>query len=44
MKKNEYDAAEVVYLGQSRSVVQGGKTWAGLDSTAMEPFDRHYEE
>ena len=42
MKENEYDAAEVVDLGQS--VVLGEKTWAGLDSTAMEPFDRHYEE
>ena len=44
MKENEYDAAEVVEVGQGRSVVLGEKTWAGLDSTAMEPFDRHYEE
>jgi len=45
MKKNEYDAAEVVELGEVRSIVLGHKTVTPeLDSTAMEPMDRQYEE
>jgi hypothetical protein len=45
MKKNEYDAAEVVELGEARSIVLGGKIlMPGLDSSGMEPFDRQYEE
>ena len=45
MKKNEYDAAEVVEIGEARSVVLGGKTLVpDLDSSGMEPIDRQYEE
>ena len=45
MKKNEYDAAEVVEIGEARSVVLGGKIGLpDLDSSGMEPIDRHYEE
>ena len=45
MKKNEYDAAEVVEIGKAQSVVLGGKIlMPGLDNPGMEPFDRQYEE
>lgn len=45
MKKNEYDAAEVVEIGEAKSVVLGGKTIIpDLDSSGMEPFDVRYEE
>ena len=45
MKKNEYDAAEVVEIGEARAIVLGQKIWlAGLDSSGMEPIDRQYEE
>lgn len=45
MKKNEYDAAEVIELGEARSVVQGDKvTVPDLDSSGMEPMDRQYHE
>ena len=45
MKKNEYDAAEVVEIGEARLVVLGVKTGLpDLDSSGMEPIDRHYEE
>jgi len=45
MKKNEYDAAEVVELGEARSVVLGQKAITlDLDSSGMEPMDRQYED
>ena len=45
MKKNEYDAAEVVEIGDARSVVLGTKVLVPeLDSSGMEPIDRLYEE
>jgi hypothetical protein len=45
MKKNEYDAAEVVEIGEARSVVLGYKTSVPeLDCPGMEPFDRQYQE
>ena len=45
MKKNEYDAAEVVEIGPAQAVVLGGKIlMPDLDSSGMEPMDRHYEE
>jgi len=45
MKKNEYDAAEVVELGAAQSVVLGEKTWVPeLDSSGMEPLDRQFVE
>jgi len=44
MKKNEYDAAEVVEIGEAQSVVLGGKTSVPeLDCAGMDPFDRQYE-
>ena len=44
MKKNEYDAAEVVEIGEAQSVVLGGKILVpDLDSSTMEP-DFRYEE
>lgn len=45
MKKNEYDAAEVVEIGPAREVVLGEKIFmSGLDSSGMEPIDRMYQE
>ncbi len=45
MKNNEYDAAEVVEIGEARSIVMGHKTVdPELDSTAMEPLERRYQE
>ena len=45
MKKNEYDAAEVVEIGEARSVVLGAKVIVpDLDSSGMEPIDRQYQE
>ena len=45
MKKNEYDAAEVVEIGEARAIVLGQKTIATqLDSSGMEPMDRQYED
>jgi hypothetical protein len=45
MRKNEYDAAEVVEIGEARSVVLGEKIlMPGLDSSGMEPIDRQYQE
>jgi hypothetical protein len=45
MKKNEYDAAEVVEIGEARSVVLGTKVFVPeLDSSGMEPIQRRYEE
>lgn len=45
MKNNEYDAAEVVELGQAQAIVLGEKTLeADLDSSGVEPIDRHYQE
>jgi hypothetical protein len=45
MKNNEYDAAEVVEIGEARSVVMGQKILLpDLDSSGMDPVDRHYEE
>lgn len=45
MKKNEYDAAEVVELGEAQSVVLGAKIlMQGLDSSGMEPYDRQWED
>ena len=45
MKNNEYDAAEVVEIGEARSVVLGGKTiLPDLDSSGMEPIERRFEE
>jgi len=42
MKKNEYDAAEVVEIGEAQSVVLGVKiNEPGLDF--MEPWDLRYE-
>jgi len=44
MKKNEYDAAEVVEIGDAQSVVLGGKTIVlDFDWTGMEPIERRYE-
>ena len=44
MKTNEYDAAEVVEIGEAQSIVLGEKTLeADLDSSGMEPLDRHYQ-
>lgn len=44
MKRNEYDAAEVVEIGEAQSVVLGGKTFdLDVDWSGMEPLDRHYE-
>lgn len=44
MKKNEYDAAEVVEMGEAQSVVRGGKTGQqDVDASGMEPLDRHYD-
>ena len=45
MKQNQYDAAEVVEIGEAQSVVLGRKTVdLGVDSSGMEPIDRLYEE
>jgi hypothetical protein len=45
MKNNEYNAAEVVEIGEAHSVVLGVKTVdPGLDSSGMEPIDRWYQE
>jgi len=45
MKKNEYDAAEVVEIGPARAIVLGSKIlMPDLDSSGMDPMDRHYEE
>ena len=45
MKKNEYDAAEVVEIGEARAIVLGWKTaMPEFDSSGMEPIDRQYEE
>jgi hypothetical protein len=45
MKKNEYDAAEVVELGEARCVVRGEKVPVpDLDFSGMEPMDRQYHE
>ena len=44
MKKNEYDAAEVVEIGEARAVVLGRKTdTLDLDFSGMDPMDRQYE-
>ena len=44
MKKNEYDEAEVVEIGEAQSVVLGRKILEpALDSSGMEPLDRRYE-
>ena len=44
MKRNEYDAAEVVEIGEAQSVVLGSKTpEQDVDWSGMEPVDRHYE-
>lgn len=44
MKNNEYDAAEVVEIGAAQAVVLGRKTIdPDLDSTLMEPLEKHYE-
>lgn len=45
MKKNEYDEAEVVEIGEAQSVVLGWKVVEpDVDSSGMEPLDRRYEE
>ena len=45
MKKNEYDAAEVVEIGTAQSVVLGTKTIVpDLDWPGMEPVERQYVE
>lgn len=45
MKKNEYDAAEVVEMGRAQAIVRGEKTIVrDLDSTLMEPIDQQYQE
>ena len=45
MKNNEYDAAEVVEIGSAQATVRGEKTVVpDLDSSGMEPIQRHYEE
>jgi len=45
MNQNQYDAAEVVEIGEAQSVVLGRKTTdPGVDSSGAEPFDRRYEE
>ena len=45
MKNNEYDAAEVVEIGQAQAIILGGKTaMPDFDSTLMDPLDHHYEE
>jgi hypothetical protein len=45
MKNNEYDAAEVVEIGQAQAIVLGEKIYLpDLDSSGMEPLDWHYQE
>lgn len=45
MKNNEYDAAEVVEIGAAQAVVLGEKTpEPDLDSSLMEPLEKHYQE
>jgi hypothetical protein len=45
MKNNEYNAAEVVEIGPAHEIVLGDKvTVPDLDSTGMEPIERHYRE
>ena len=45
MKKNEYDEAEVVEIGAAQTVVLGRKvTTPDIETSGMEPIDRHYEE
>lgn len=45
MKNNEYDAAEVVEIGSAQATVLGQKILLpDLDSSGMDPIDRHYEE
>lgn len=45
MKNNEYDAAEVIEIGPAQEIVLGGKIeLPDLDSSGMEPMDRHYVE
>jgi hypothetical protein len=45
MKQNEYNAAEVVEIGEARSVVLGTKTIVpDLDSSGMEPINCRYNE
>ena len=45
MKNNEYDAAEVVEIGQAQAIVLGEKTIVpDLDSTLLEPLEQHYQE
>ena len=45
MRNNEYDAAEVVEIGQAQAIVLGEKTGEpDLDSSGMEPLDWRYTE
>ncbi len=45
MKRNEYDAAEVVEIGAAATVILGQKTSEfDLDSAGVEPMDRHYQD
>ena len=45
MKKNEYDAAEVVEIGEAEDVILGRKTWIpALDTCGNPPEDRYCEE
>jgi len=44
MKKNEYDAAEVLEIGSADDVILGQKIGLpDLDSCGCEPMDRHYQ-
>jgi len=44
MKKNEYDAAEVLEIGNANEIILGRKIkLPDLDSTLTEPMDWHYE-
>ena len=44
MKRNEYESAEVVEIGNAETVILGGKDSYGLDSSGELPLDRLYEE
>jgi len=45
MKNNEYDAAEVVEIGQAQAIVLGEKiNLPDLDSLGVEPMDWRYQE
>jgi hypothetical protein len=45
MKRNEYDSAEVVEIGNAETVILGHKTdQMGMDSTGGDPIDRIWQD